>query len=142
MGDLADYMTKKDKSISTKGKDLLEVPTLLNIKSEIEDVFKNEGKTTLKIDQLDEAAKMFAAAVPKVKIDNSKFGKIVTNWNNVKNNAKASKKTIAPIVEQQDTINKNNVKSLEENIGTFTQEMRKRPFFKYETGAKDSIAKL
>ena len=43
MGDLSDYMSKKDKSISTKGKDLQEVPTLLNIKSEIEDVFKNEG---------------------------------------------------------------------------------------------------
>jgi|TARA_B110000285_G_C15005935_1_gene553861 hypothetical protein len=78
---------------------------------------------------------MFAAAVPKVKVDNSKFGKIVTNWNNVKNNAKTTKKTIAPIVEQQDTINKNNVKTLEEQIGTFTQEMRKRPFFKYENGA-------
>ena len=142
MSDLSDYMSKKDKSISTKGKDLQAVPILLTIKSEIEDVFKNEGKTTLKIDQLDESAKMFAAAVPKVKVDNSKFGKIVTNWNNVKNNAKASKKTIAPIVEQQDTINKNNIKTLEEQIGTFTQEMRKRPFFKYETGAKDSIAKL
>jgi len=114
MSDLSDYMSKKDKSISTKGKDLQEVPVLLTIKSEIEDVFKNEGNTTLKIDQLDESAKMFAAAVPKVKVDNSKFGKIVTNWNNVKNNAKTTKKTIAPIVEQQDTINKNNIKALEE----------------------------
>jgi hypothetical protein len=107
MSDLADYMSKKEKSISTKGKDLQEVHVLLPIKEEIEDVFKNEGKTTLKIDQLDESSKMFDAAVPKVKVDKSKFGKIVTNWNNVKNNAKASKKTIAPIVEQQDAINKN-----------------------------------
>jgi hypothetical protein len=85
---------------------------------------------------------MFSAAVPKVKVDSSKFGKIVTNWNNVKNNSKATKKTIAPIVEQQDGVNKNNIKKLEEEIGTFTMEMRKRPFFKYETGAKESISKL
>lgn len=100
MSDLVDYMNKKDKSIATKGKDLQEVPVLLTIKEEIEDVFKNEGKTTLKIDQLDESIKMFSAAVPKVKVDSSKFGKILTNWNNVKNNSKATKKTIAPIVEQ------------------------------------------
>lgn len=137
-----DYMSKKEKSISTKGKDLQEVPVLLGIKSEVEDVFKNEGKTTLKIDQLDESIKMFGAAVPKVKVDSSKFGKIVTNWNNVKNNSKTSQKTIKPIVEQQDGINKNNIKKLEEEIGTFTMEMRKRPFFKYETGATESISKL
>jgi dynein heavy chain len=142
MNDLADYMSKKHKSIATKGKDLQDVPVLLTIKEEVEDVFNNEGKTTLKIDQLEESSKMFAAAVPKVKVDSSKFGKIVTNWNNVKNNAKGTKKTIAPIVEQQDSVNKSNIKSLEEHIGTFTQEMRKRPFFKYETGAKESIAKL
>jgi hypothetical protein len=99
MNDLADYMSKKEKSIATKGKDLQDVPVLLTIKEEIEDVFKNEGKTTLKIDQLEESSKMFGAAVPKVKVDSSKFGKIVTNWNNVKNNAKGTKKTIAPIVE-------------------------------------------
>ena len=106
VSDLMDYMSKKDKSISTKGKNLEEVAVLLGIKSEVEDVFKNEGKTTLKIDQLDESIKMFGAAVPKVKVDSSKFGKIVTNWNNVKNNSKTSKKTIAPIVEQQDGVNK------------------------------------
>jgi len=88
----------------------------LGIKEEIEDVFKNEGKTTLKIDQLDESIKMFSAAVPKVKVDSSKFGKIVTNWNNVKSNSKATKKTIAPIVEQQDHINKNNIKSLKSRL--------------------------
>jgi len=71
-----DYLIRKEKSISTKNKDLQEVPTLLSIKEEIEDVFKNEGKTTLKIDQLDESIKMFNASVPKVKIDASKFSKI------------------------------------------------------------------
>jgi len=120
MNNLSDYMSKKEKSIATKGKDLQDVHVLLPIKEEVEDVFHNEGNTTLKIDQLEESSKMFAAAVPKVKVDSSKFGKIVTNWNNVKNNAKGTKKTIAPIVEQQDAINKNNIKTLEEHIGTFT----------------------
>jgi dynein heavy chain len=114
MNDLADYMSKKEKSISLKGKDMTEVPTLLSVKEETEEVFKNENKTTLKIDQLDESMKMFAAAVPKVKVDSSKFGKIQGNWNNVKNNSKNVKKTFAPIVEQQDGINKTNIKTLEE----------------------------
>lgn len=142
VSDLNDYMSKKEKSISLKGKDMTEVPTLLSVKEETEEVFKNENKTTLKIDQLDESMKMFAAAVPKVKVDSSKFGKIQGNWNNVKNNSKNVKKTIAPIVEQQDGINKSNIKTLEEQIIQFTQEMRKRPFFQYKTGAKESIEKL
>jgi len=72
---------------------------------------------------------MFAAAVPKVKVDGSKFGKIQTNWGKIKNDAKTVKKSIAPIVEQQDAVNKTNIKKLEEDIIHFTQEMRKRPFF-------------
>lgn len=80
MSDLMDYMTKKEKSIATKGKDLNEVPTLLGVKEEIEDVFHNEGAITLKIDQLDESIKMFGNAQPKIKVDSSKFGKILTNW--------------------------------------------------------------
>jgi hypothetical protein len=72
---------------------------------------------------------MFANAVPKVKVDASKFGKIQSNWTKVKNDAKNVKKSIAPIVEQQDSVNKANIKKLEEEIIHFTQEMRKRPFF-------------
>jgi len=48
--DLNDYMTKKDKAISVKGKDINEVNTLLTVKQEIEEVFKNEGSSALKID--------------------------------------------------------------------------------------------
>jgi hypothetical protein len=109
-------MSRKDKAISLKGKDLTEVPTLLGVKEETEEVFKNENNTTLKIDQLDESMKMFAVAVPKVKVDTSKFGKIQGAWNNVKNNSKTVKKTIAPIVEQQDGVNKANIKNLEDQI--------------------------
>jgi hypothetical protein len=69
-------LIKKEKSITLKGKDLQDVPTLLGVKSENEEIFINENKTTLKIDQLDEQIKMFAVAVPKVKVDTSKFGKI------------------------------------------------------------------
>jgi hypothetical protein len=137
-----DYLIKKEKSIALKGKDLQDVPTLLGVKSENEEIFINENKTTLKIDQLDESIKMFAGAVPKVKVDSSKFGKIQTNWVKIKNEAKTVKKSIAPIVEQQDGINKANIKKLEEDIIHFTQEMRKRPFFQYKTGAKESIARL
>lgn len=49
-----DYLIKKEKSITLKGKDLQDVPTLLGVKSENEEIFINENKTTLKIDQLDE----------------------------------------------------------------------------------------
>jgi len=93
-------MSRKEKAINLKGKDLQDVPTLLGVKMDTEEVFKNENKTNLKIDQLDESMKMFASAIPKVKVDTSKFGKIQGNWNNVKNNSKTVKKTIAPIIEQ------------------------------------------
>jgi hypothetical protein len=75
--DLFDYMNKKDKAISLKGKDVQnEVNTLLTVKEEIEDVFKAKDQTSLKIDQLEESMAMFSQAVPKVKVDTSKFTKI------------------------------------------------------------------
>jgi len=49
---------------------------------------------------------MFGAAVPKVKVDTSKFAKIQSGWNKIKNDSKTVKKTIAPIVTEQDGINK------------------------------------
>lgn len=50
VSNLSDYMSKKDKAISLKGKNVEEVATLLGVKEQIEDVFNNEGATTLKID--------------------------------------------------------------------------------------------
>jgi hypothetical protein len=47
-------MLKKEKAIALKGKDLTDVPTLLGVKESNEEIFINENKTTLKIDQLDE----------------------------------------------------------------------------------------
>jgi len=135
-------LNKKEKAISLKGKDLQEVAVLLSVKEENEEITINENKTNLKIDQLDASIKMFAGILPKVKVDSSKFAKIQTNWSKAKIDAKNVKKTIAPIVEQQDGVNKQSIKNLEEQIIQFTQEMRKRAFFQYKTGAKESIDRL
>jgi hypothetical protein len=50
VSDLNDYLIKKEKAITLKGKDLETVSVLLTVKEENEEIFINENKTTLKID--------------------------------------------------------------------------------------------
>lgn len=68
--------------------------------------------------------------------------KLNKDWTDLKKFCKDVKKEIAPIVAQENDKNNNNVKHLEEDISIFTQEMKKREFFKYKCGSKIALEKL
>jgi len=72
----------------------------------------------------------------------AKFNKLSGSWANIKKLAKDVQKTIKPLVAQENDINNHNIKKLEEDITTFTQEMKKREFFQYSCGAPKAIEKL
>jgi len=79
-------------------------------------------------------------AIPKDQ--STKFNKLSGTWTNIKKQGKEVSKTIKPLVIQENDINNHNIKKLEEDITTFTQEMKKREFFQYSCGATVAIAKL
>ena len=74
--------------------------------------------------------------------DQKSFLSINKNWNDLKKMAKDVKKEIQPLVDHEKEVNNKNIKTLEEDITHFTQEMRKREFFQYKCGVKIAIERL
>ena len=140
---LAEKMAQKEKDILLKDKDLKVVKVLLGVKTEVESTFAEADKIALQIDQLQEAMALFSnhkVAVPKDQ--SGKYNKLAGTWVNIKKLAKEVQKTIKPIVAQENDINNQNIKKLEEDITSFTQDMKKREFFQYSCGATKAIQKL
>jgi gas vesicle protein len=61
--------------------------------------------------------------------DQKSFMNINKNWSDVKKLAKDVKKEIQPLVDIEKDNNNKKIKTLEDEITQFTQEMRKREFF-------------
>jgi len=140
---LTELMQTKEKAINLKDKDLKNVKALLGVKTEVEGVAKQSDGVTLQIDQLAETMLFFGnhkVSIPKDQT--TKFNKLSGSWANIKKLAKDVQKTIKPLVVQENDINNHNIKKLEEDITTFTQEMKKREFFQYSCGAPKAIEKL
>ena len=68
--------------------------------------------------------------------------KLFDEGTNLKKLAKDMKKEISPLVVQETQKNTNSITKLEEDLKTFTQEMRKRDFYKYDCGKDVAIKKL
>ena len=139
---LQDLMTNTRGEIVTKDKDMFDVKVLLNVKENVERTQQDQEAINLQIDQLDESLKLF---FENKKVNESQlkaFQKSNKEWQDVKKLAKDVKKEIQPLVVQENEKNNNNIKSLEEDITHFTQEMRKREFFQYKCGVKVALEKL
>lgn len=140
---LTELMAIKEKAILLKDKDLKVVKVLLGVKTEVESTFTHADTIALQIDQMQEAMIMFAnqkVAVPKDQ--SGKYNKLASTWANIKKQAKEVQKTIKPIVAQENDINNQNIKKLEEEITTFTLEMKKREFVQYSCGSTKAITLL
>lgn len=97
---------------------------------------------TLQIDQLDESIKLMLDAKKIKDADQKAYLGINKNWGDLKKMAKDVKKEIQPLVDLERENNNKNIKTLEEEITHFTQEMRKREFFQYKCGVTVAIEKL
>jgi phosphopantothenate synthetase len=72
------------------------------VKETVENIKSNEEKTTLTIDQLDEALLLFQnAKVPKIDNQIKAYTKITKEWKELKYIKKHVKKEIAPLVQQE-----------------------------------------
>jgi dynein heavy chain len=134
--------TKADINTKDKDKDLTSVKQLLNVKEKVEDTQKQQTNIDLQIDQLDESIKLMLEAKKIKEGDQKTYMSINKNWQDVKKLAKDVKKEIQPLVDHEREQNNKNIKTLEEEITFFTQEMRKREFFQYKCGVTIAIEKL
>jgi dynein heavy chain len=134
--------TKADINTKHKDKDLTSVKQLLNVKEKVEDTQKQQTNIDLQIDQLDESIKLMLEAKKIKEGDQKTYMSINKNWQDVKKLAKDVKKEIQPLVDHEREQNNKNIKTLEEEITFFTQEMRKREFFQYKCGVTIAIEKL
>lgn len=81
------------------------------MKETVENIKSNEEKTTLTIDQLDEALLLFQnAKVPKIDNQIKAYTKITKEWKELKDIQKHVKKEIAPLVQQEQERNTFNIK--------------------------------
>jgi phosphopantothenate synthetase len=81
------------------------------VKETVENIKSNEEKTTLTIDQLDEALLLFQnAKVPKIDNQIKAYTKITKEWKELKDIQKHVKKEIAPLVQQEQERNTFNIK--------------------------------
>jgi len=143
VGRLTEYMSAKEKAINLKDKDLKNVKSLLGVKTEVENGMAKNDDVTLQIDQLQETMDLFTMnKINASKDANMKYNKLNGQWTNIKKISKEVMKTIKPLVAQENDINNQNIKKLEEDIITFTQEMKRREFFQYSCGAQKAIEKL
>jgi hypothetical protein len=135
-------MTEGKKEMNTKDKDLKDVKVLLAVKDVVDNTFKNQDTTTLHIDQLDEALMLFTAHKLSKDAQIKGFNKINKEWNDIKALAKQTRKDIQPLVATENDKNNREIKRLEDDITTFTQEMKKREFFQYKCGCEQALIKL
>ena len=139
---LSSSLSESKKETITKGKELDDIKVVLGIKESVEAIKRDENEITLQIDQLEESLKLFQAAKLSKDSQLKSLNKIHKEWVDVKKIAKETKKEIEPKVSSFQDTNNFNIKRLEEDITTFTQEMKKREFFQYACGSEQAVIKL
>jgi hypothetical protein len=68
--------------------------------------------------------------------------KLFEDWVNLKKLAKETQKEIQPLVHTETQKNNNQIVKLEEDLKVYTQELKKRDFYKYECGRENALTKL
>jgi vacuolar-type H+-ATPase subunit I/STV1 len=65
--------------------------------------------------------------------------KLFDEWGNLKKLAKDTKKEISGLVDNETKKNNASVSKLDEDLKVYITEMKKRDFYKYETGREQSL---
>ena len=136
------FLKETTQGAQIKDKDISDVKVLIGIQDKIEDVKVKNDEITLKLDQLEESLGMLTRqglAKDKQIKDNKK---LTDDWTNVKKLAKDMEKEIKPNIGSETQKNKNEIIKLEESLKMFSNNLKKRDFYKYDTGREMAIKKL
>ena len=126
----------------TKDKDLTDVKTLISVKDCMETVYTRNEETTLLLDQLDESLKFLQTHGISKDKEMKQTKKLFDEWTSLKKLSKDVKKEIAPLCDQESKRNVATINRHEEELKTYIAAMKKRDFYRYETGREQALTSL
>ena len=136
------FMKETQQGATVKDKDLTDVRVLLGIKDCMEVVTKQNDKTTLILDQLDESLKFLASNGISKDKEMKQTKKLFDDWNSLKKLSKEVKKEIGPRVAEESKKNAQTIVKHEEELKQYIALMKKRDFYKYDTGREQALSSL
>jgi len=131
---LSNFMKETHAGATVKNKDLSDTKTLISVKDCMEQVYLQNEEKTLLLDQLDESLKFLANNGVSKDKEIKQTKKLFDEWSALKTLAKNVKKEIAPLVDAESKKNAAVIAKHEEALKKYTVEMKKRPFYRFDTG--------
>lgn len=96
----------------------------------------------LQLDQLEETLNFLQTKSLAKDSQIKQTKKLFEDWTNLKKVAKETHKEISPLVQSETQKNNNQIAKLEEDLKVYTQDLKKRDFYKYECGRENALTKL
>ena len=139
---LQSFMKDTSAGAKTSDKDLTDVKTLIGVKDCMEQVFLQKDQKTLLLDQLDESLKFLQSHGISKDKEMKQTKKLFDEWASLNKLAKDVKKEIAPMVDNESKRNAAVITRHEEDLKTYVAAMKKRDFYRYDTGRENSLLAL
>jgi len=136
---LGTFMKETHAGATVKNKDLTDTKTLIGVKDCMEQVYVQNAEKTLLLDQLDESLKFLANNGVSKDKEIKQTKRLFDEWTSLKVLAKNVKKEIAPLVESESKKNSAVIAKHEEALKAYTAAMKKRPFYRYDTGPAQAV---
>ena len=135
-------MKETSSGASVKDKDLSDVKTLIGVKDCMEVVYNQKDSTILSLDQLDETLKFLQANNISKDKEIKQTQKLFNEFTSLQKLAKDVKKEISPLVDKEAKQNVQKITAHEENLKTYITAMKKRDFYRYDTGRDQALQSL
>ncbi len=129
----------------TKGKDLSQINTIINIKNSNKEIDVNSDKIECKINQLVEYYKTFELDKKKIakEISLDKLEGMFKTWNQMLVIRESSHSEIAPLILEQTEIHKNIIQNFSRDLNSYGSKIRLREFAqRYDIGPKKAFEEI
>jgi dynein heavy chain len=139
---IQNFIQDSTKGSTTKDKDIEDVKVLIAVKDIVDNVNATNDQTILRLDALDESLKMLKEAEIAKESQMRAITKLHETYNVLKKQVKDIRKEIAPLVQGEDERNTTLIRKLEDELKDFFTQIKKRDFYKYNTGVELAKEKL
>ena len=139
---LQSFIKETQQGATIKDKDLSDVKTLISVKANVETVYQQNDKTALILDQLSESLTFLQSHGISKDKEMKNTSKLRNDWTSLKKLSKDVKKEIAPLCDAESKRNMAVINRHEEDLKQYIAAMKKRDFYRYDTGRDTSLQSL
>jgi len=136
------WMKETSNNANTKDKNMEDIKVLISVVDSVKQVTDQNDSMMLQLDQLEETLNLLGTQNMAKDSHVKQTKKLFDEWTNLKKLAKEMKKDITPLVATETAKNNSAINKLEEDLKVYTQDMKKRDFYKYECGRESAQEKL